>query len=62
MSTSTCNCTSTINISSNSNKVYLIKIFNFGLFYGFMRFFFICLFFMTCKLRIRNFKEAMKMG
>ncbi|KAL9347371.1 hypothetical protein Peur_058737 [Populus x canadensis] len=47
-STGTGTNTITINISSSSsdiNKVYLIKIFNLGLLYGFMRLSLICLFF-----------------
>ncbi|KAG6750263.1 hypothetical protein POTOM_047360 [Populus tomentosa] len=49
MSTSTCNCTcnctSIISISSGSNKVYLIRIFNLDLLYGFVGLSLICLFF-----------------
>ncbi|KAI5565985.1 hypothetical protein BDE02_14G156200 [Populus trichocarpa] len=46
-STGTGTNTVTINISSSSdiNKVYLIKIFNLGLLYGFTRLYLICLFF-----------------
>ncbi|KAI5581137.1 hypothetical protein BDE02_08G201400 [Populus trichocarpa] len=44
-STSTSSSTNNISISNDSNKVYLIRIFNLGLLYGFMRLSLICLFF-----------------
>ncbi|KAI5565997.1 hypothetical protein POPTR_014G183500v4 [Populus trichocarpa] len=44
-STSTSSSTNTISISSGSNKVYLIRIFNLSLLYGFMGLSLICLFF-----------------
>jgi hypothetical protein len=44
------------------SEVYLIRIFNLGLLYGFMELYLICLFFFTCKLRIKSCKETMEMG
>ncbi|XP_034917271.1 glucan endo-1,3-beta-glucosidase 7 [Populus alba] len=48
-STSTSSSTNTISISSGSNKVYIIRIFNLGLLYGFMGLSLICLFFYDLK-------------